>query len=143
MKVTEDIAQHIWVPILIRLRHERTEYDYRAALEVSGGIRRGHSAQDMLDELRSVLTRLESEGLVQPIKRPPQQTTYFGINFENPAFYFTDKFDEEVRAETTRQEKQLIRERIWHHWVRPSLIGFVSGAIGGVVAWMIIEKLLK
>lgn len=139
MKTTLDVARKIWAPNLIRLRQERSEYNYRSALEISGRIRVGHSADDMLEELVSVLDSLELEGLIQRIKRPASTTKFFGINFENRSFYFTDKFDQEVTAAATRQAKQAGRQRIVEKWVRPALIGLVSGVVGGVAVWIIIE----
>ena len=143
VKIAPELAKQIWIPILIRLRQERNNYHYRAALEMSRGIRRGYTAQDMLEELQFVLKFLEKDGLVQFIKQPPQQITYFGISFQNSQFYFTEQFDREVKTATESNERQFKRRGTWEKWLRPFLVSLVGGAIGGVCTWLIIERLIK
>jgi hypothetical protein len=143
MKVSPAVAKQIWVPILVQLRREREDYDYRAALEVSRGIRRGYTAGDMLEELEFVVKALETDGLVQPIKQPPQQTMYFGISFPNVQFYFAEKFDREIDIANEVAERRARRQRRWENWIRPFLVSLLGGAIGGVGTWLMIEKALR
>lgn len=143
MKVSPEIAKKIWIPILVQLRHERTSYDYRSALEVSRGVRRGYKAEDMLEELQFALNDLEKEDMVHVTKGGAPISRYFGITFENEPFSFTSKFDKEIEEANKQREKSIARQNAWEHWLRPTLVGLASGVIGGVIAWLITERLLK
>jgi len=121
MKITKQRAIEIWGPILERLRNDRTEYNYKSVLEMSGGIRRGYSAEDMLEELKFVIENYEKRGLIQRmVSKNIKHSRCFGIDFEDSDFYFTDNYTINLRKNIEKIDKkrkvQYLISLIKKHW---------------------------